>query len=128
MNRGYSTTALKNQLLLAINNIYICALKDHHVGYMSQTICAIFYNLLENYRNITPLELENNNTKMRLNWDTNRPFNCLIKQIEDGQDYAKDGGQTYTTKQHLRIAYTLVFKTRLYFKECKQWNNHPATE
>ena len=25
-------TTLKNQLLLAIDNIYICALKDHHVG------------------------------------------------------------------------------------------------
>ena len=65
---------------------------------------------------------------MRSNWDPNSPFDCLIKQIEDGQDYAEDGGQPYTTEQLLCIAYTLVFKTGLYFKECKQWNNCPAPE
>ena len=65
---------------------------------------------------------------MRSNWDPNSPFDYLIKQIEDGQDYAEDGGQPYTTEQLLHIAYTLVFKTGLYFEECKQWNNCPATE
>ena len=65
---------------------------------------------------------------MRLNWDPNSPFDCLIKQLEDGQDYAEDGGQPYTTEQLLCIAYTLIFKTGLYFEECKQWNNRPATE
>ena len=58
----------------------------------------------------------------------NSLFDCLIKQIEDGQDYTEDGGQPYTTEQLLHIAHTLVFKTGLYFKECKQWYNSPATE
>ena len=94
---------------------------------MNQTIHAILHHLFKNYRNITPLELKDNDTKMRSNWDPNSPFNCLIKQIEDGQDYTEDG-QPYTTKQLLHIAYSLVFKTGLYFEECKQWNNCPATE
>ena len=63
----------------------------------------------------------------RATWDPNSPFDCLIKQVEDGQDYANDGGQPYTTKQLLRIAYTLVFKTGLYFEDCKTWNACPAT-
>ena len=121
-------TALKNQLLSAIDNIYVRALKDHHVGYMNQPIWAILHHLFENYGNITPLELEDNDTKMRSNWDPNSPFDCLIKQIEDGQDYAEDGGQPYTTKQLLCIAYTLVFKTGLCFEECKQCNNRLAPE
>ena len=115
-------------LTTAINNIYIHALNDSHVGYMNQTIHAILHHLFENCRNITHVELKDKNTKMRSNWDPNSPFDCLIKQIEDGQDYAEDGGQSYTTKQLLCIAYTLIFKTRLYFEECKHWNNRPATE
>ena len=95
---------------------------------MNQPICAILHHLFENYGNTTPLELEDNDTKMRSNWDPNSHFDCLIKQIEDGQDYAEDGGQPYTTEQLLCIAYTLIFKTGLYFEECKQWNNCPATE
>ena len=60
-------TALKNQLLLAKDNIYIRALKDHHISYMNQTIRAILNHLLENYGIITPLELKDNDTKMRSN-------------------------------------------------------------
>ena len=115
-------------LLSAIANIYIHARKDRHVGYMNQTIHTILNHLFKNYGNITPLELKDNDTKMRSNWDPDSPFDCLIKQIEDGQDYAEDGGQPYSAEQLLHITYTLIFKTGLYFEECKQWNNCPATE
>ena len=118
--------ALKNQLLSALDDIYIRALKDRHVGYMNQTIRAILQHLFDNYGNITPLELEHNDTKMHATWDPNSPFDYLVKQIKDGQDYADDGGQPYTTEQLLRIAYTLVFKTGLYFEDCKTWNTRPA--
>ena len=50
------------------------------------------------------------------------------EQLEDGQDYADDGGQPYTTDQLLCIAYTLVFKTGLYFEDCKAWNAKPNNE
>ena len=119
-------TALQNQLLTAIDDIYVRALKDRHVGYMNQSIRTILQHLFDNYGNITPLELEDNDTKMRATWDPNSPFDCLIQQIEDGQDYANDGGQSYTAEQLKRIAYTLVFKTGLYFEDCKAWNAHPA--
>ena len=119
-------TTLKNQLLTAIDDIYVCALKDCHVGYMNQSIRTILQHLFDNYGNITPLELEDNDTKMRATWDPNSPFDCLIQQVEDGQDYADDGGQPYTAKQLLHIAYTLVFKTGLYFEDCKAWNARPA--
>ena len=61
-------TALKNQLLSAIDNIYVRALKDCHVGYMNKPNHAILHDLFENYGNITPLELEDNDTKMRSKW------------------------------------------------------------
>ena len=58
-------TALKNQLLSALDDIYIRALKDRHVGYMNQSIRSILQHLFDNYGNITPLELEDNDMKMR---------------------------------------------------------------
>ena len=118
----------KNQLLSAIDDIYIRALKDRHVGYMNQSIRAVLQHLFDNYGSINPLELEDNDTKMRATWDPNSPFNCLVKQIEDGQDYADDGGQPYTAEQLLRIAYTLVFKTGLYFEDCITWNTRPTNQ
>ena len=122
------TTALKNQLLNAVEDIYVRALRDRHVGYMNQSICNLLTHLFENYGNITQLELEDNDTKMRALWDPNSPFDCLVQQLEDGQDYTHDGGQPYTAAQLLRIAYTLVFKTGLYFEDCKAWNAKPNNE
>ena len=119
-------TALKNQLLTTIDDIYVHALKDRHVGYMNQSICTILQHLFDNFGHITPLELEDNDTKMRTTSDPNSPFDCLIQQVQDGQDYADDGGQPYTAEQLLCIAYTLVFKTGLYFEDCKAWNSRPA--
>ena len=119
-------TALKNLLLTTIDDIYVRALKDRHVGYMNQSTRTILHHLFDNYGNITPLELEDNNTKMCATWDPNSPFDCLIQQVEDGRDYTDDGGQPYTAEQLLRIAYTLVFKTGLYFEDYKAWNARPA--
>ena len=116
-------TTLKNQLLSTLDDIYIRTLKDHHVGYMNQSIRSILQHLFDKYGNITPLELEDNDTRMHATWDPNSPFDCLVKHIEDGQDYADDGGQPYTAKQLLCITYTLVFKTGLYFEDCKTWND-----
>ena len=104
------STALKTQLLSAVKEIYIRALCDRHMGYMNQSIHNLLTHLFENYSNITQLELEDNDTKMRSLWDPNSPFDCLVQQLEDGQDYADSGGQPYTTDQLLCIAYTLVFK------------------
>ena len=122
------STALKNQLLSAVDDIYVRALRDRHVGYMNQSICNLLNHLFNNYGNITQLELEDNDTKMRTLWDPNSPFDCLVQQLEDGQDYADDGGQPYTADQLLRIAYTLIFKTGLYFEDCKAWNAKPNNE
>ena len=98
------STTLKNQLLSTVEDIYVRALRDHHVGYMKQSISNLLTHLFENYGNITQLELEDNDTKMRALWDPNSPFDCLVKQLEDGQDYADDSSQPYTADQLLRIA------------------------
>ena len=97
-------TALKNQLLTSIDDIYIRALKDRHVSYMNQSIHTILQHLFDNYVNITPLKLEDSDTKMCATWDPNSPFDCLIQQVEDGLDYADNGGQLYTAEQLLCIA------------------------
>ena len=122
------STALKNQLLSAVDDIYVRALRDRHVGYMNQSIRNLLTHLFNNYGNITQLELEDSDTKIRALWDPNSPFDCLVQQLEDGQDYADDGGQPYTADQLLRIAYTLIFKTGLYFEDCKAWNVKPNNE
>ena len=95
---------------------------------MNQSIRNLLTHLFVNYGIITQLKLEDNDTKMRALWDPNSPFDCLVQHLEDGQDNADDGGQPYTTDQLLHITYTLVFKTGLYFEDCKACNAKPNNE
>ena len=63
------STALKNQLLSAVDDIYVRTLRDRHVGYMNRSIRNLLIHLFNNYGNITQLELEDNDTKIRSLWD-----------------------------------------------------------
>ena len=121
-------TALKNQLLSAIDNIYVHALKDCHGGYMNQTIHAILNHLFENYGNIAPLELEDNDTKMRSNWTPTVPLTVSSSKLKMDKTMPKMV-VNHTPPNNFSTLPTLSSsKTGLYFKECKQWNSHPATE
>ena len=50
----------------------------------------------------------------------------LIEQIESAQEFAQDGGQPYSDQQILTQAYNLVYKTGMFFDDCKDWNKKPT--
>ena len=74
------STALKNQLLCAVEDIYVRALCDRHIGYMNQSIRNLLTHLFENNGNITQLELEDNDTKMHALWDPTALLTALYNK------------------------------------------------
>ena len=53
---------------------------------------------------------------------TNRTYDaCILSPIfpTSPSTFSEDGNQPYTTDQSLRTTYNLIFKTTLYFEECK---------
>ena len=61
-------------------------------------------------------------------YDTNQPFEVIIDQIEDAIHFVSVGEALYTPKQILNTAYKLVFDTRLFQDECKEWRKLPEIE
>ena len=84
--------------------------------------------LFQIYGKITPQALEANDKVIRTNWDPTTPFEMLIDQIESCQEFAQDGNQPYSSRQILTQAYNLVFKTGMFFDDCKEWNRKPPQE
>ena len=80
------------------------------------------------YGKITPLALEANDQVFKKDLDPNTPFKLLIDQIESAQEFAQDGNQPYTPQQILTQAYNLVYKTGMFFDDCKDWINKPAPD
>ena len=118
--------ALKKQLLAAVEDIYICALKQPYVLYGNVTVLQILTHLYSTYARITPGDLEQNNVLMTKSWDPNLPIEFLFKQIEDATAYADHGGAPLSPVQVVNKAYTLIYKTGLFPDDCKEWQRLAA--
>jgi hypothetical protein len=59
--------------------------------------------LFNAYGNITPLQLDDNDTMMKEQWDPSTPIIYLFSRIQDGVDKADAGNSPYTVNQVFAI-------------------------
>ena len=116
-----TTTAIKNQILHVIEPAPF------------MTITSVLSIKLPTTS--SPISSPTMTTSPPLSWKTpttecDAPEHSLIQQIKDCQEYAEDAHQSCTIKQLIHIGYNLifVFKTSLYFNDCKKWTAHPANK
>ena len=113
--------ALRNQLIDAIEPIYLRSQRNRHTGFAGTNARDLITYLIATYGLISPIDLKRNNDQLNEAWEPNTPFEQLIDQVEEAVDYADAGGQPYTTGQVINAAYTLVFNTGMFFEDCKYW-------
>jgi hypothetical protein len=122
------SAALKKQLTGSIDPVYLRARQDRNTGFANITIRDLVAYCIRTYGKISPADLTSNEAAIKQAWDADTPFELIIDQIEDCQDFAEDGLQPFTDRQIINTAYTLVFNTGAYFDECKAWNIKPPVE
>ena len=71
--------ALKQQLLGAVEDIYIRSLKYKYVGYRNLTCLEVIDHLKAKYYKITPADLKINTARMNAPHNNNEPFESIIK-------------------------------------------------
>ena len=120
--------ALRIQILNAVDEIYLRAIKHRHTGFSTVKARDLLSHMFTHYGKITPQALVANNKLFTQDWDPTTPFETLIDQIESAQEFALDGGQPYSNRQILTNAYHLVYQTGLYFEDCKRWMEKPPQE
>ena len=114
--------ALVKQLTSAIDRVYLAEIRNPHTGYNNTTLRQILAHLFTNYGSISPQDLLDNENRMKTPWNPSTPFETLLQQVDDAQEYADAGGQPFTAAQLLTTALSLVFNTGLFFDDCKTWN------
>ena len=120
--------ALRKQILSTVDEIYLRAIKQPHTGFSSVPARDMLLYLFRVYGTITPQALADNDRLFRQDWDPTTPFETLIDQIETAQEFATDGLQPYSGQQILTQAYNLVYKTGLFFDDCKEWLKKPPAD
>lgn len=74
--------ALKNQLVNAIDDLYLenlCSCVTGHTSFTTLTMLCHLHNL---YAQLTPAELDANDQTMKAPYDANLFFKKIVKQIE----------------------------------------------
>jgi hypothetical protein len=117
--------ALKQQLIRAVDRLYIRTLQHRHTGFANVTTRQLIQHLLNTYGNITPTELAHNDIKFRTAYKPAQPIEALFSQPEDAMDYTDAGGNPYTAARVVTNAYSIMFSTGLFPEACREWRRQP---
>ena len=117
---------LKQQLLGAVEDIYVRSLKEKYVGYRNLTCLEVIDHLKMNYYKITPAELKLNTVQMNVTHNINDPFESIIEKIETDVDFVDAGKITYTPEKVVTTAYDPIFAMGYFTDVCCQWRQKPA--
>ena len=116
-------TALRNQVLNAVDDKFISALKESIVSYTRLAPLDIISHLKKEYGEITESDLTNNDTKMQEPWDPSTPIEDLYERLEKGQRYARAAGEDIADATIVRYGYTAISATGLFATACEAWTN-----
>ena len=120
--------ALKQQLLGCVNNMFVNALSDTHVGYANVSTLDLLTHLYTAYAKIMDGDLEENKETMGAAYDVNLPIEKLFKRIEDGVQFAAVGNTPFTAAQVVSIAFCIIQNIGMFTDDCKIWKRLPAIQ
>lgn len=113
--------ALRKQLLEAVDERYVRALKDRVHRYDHCTVYEIVAHLKKRYGKIAKAALKANTDRMQAHWDPATDIDILYEQIEKGRDYAEAGGAPFNPVQIVNMAYNMVEQTGRFENACREW-------
>jgi hypothetical protein len=101
--------AIKQQIVRANKNpIFLKPIENHITGFSQVTACAMLQYLCNAYGNITPQQLDVNDTMMKEQWDPSTPIIYLFSEIQNVVDKADAGNAPYTVNQVLECVQSCV--------------------
>ena len=128
--KQYNATdrALKQQLLGCVDDMFVNALSDTHIGYANVSTLDLLTHLYTAYAKITDGNLEDKKETMGAAYDVNLPIKTLFKRIEDDVQFAAAGNTPFTAAQVVSIAFRIIQKTGMFTDDCKIWKRLPAIQ
>ena len=106
--------ALKSLLIAVVNKTFIRSLQYKCTGYVNITTKEMLAHLYLAYAKIYDGDLEDNDKRMRADYDVNQPMENPYRKIDDAIDIATTANNLYSAFQVVTAAYILVFKTAMF--------------
>lgn len=95
-------TAIKKQIIHAVENTYISALENEHTGYHAVTAKDMIDHLFATCGHISNDAIEDNDKKFENPFDIDEPIENLWTRVKQCIQFAEQGQTPYTAEQILR--------------------------
>ena len=100
--------ALKNQLVNAIDDIYIKDLPDRVTVFATRSVREILQYLYQTYGSVTPAQLTANDERFRPPYDGSTELEAYFKGIDDCLFMADKANQPYSEGQTLIVVSSAI--------------------
>jgi hypothetical protein len=127
-NNANMDSALKTQIIDAIEDTYLCELRNKYTGYLGVTARDLIGHLLDRYGKTTPADIAVCKQRINEPIDASQPIDVYFQKIDDCIQYADDGQVAFTTGQILQTAYHAISTSGFYNDACKEWRKKPPAD
>ena len=121
-------SALKQQIIGSVNGMFLRTLSHRITGFANVTTRQMLTHLYQACGRLNPLNIQENDSRMKTQYDPSQPIEAFIDQIEDGVALADAAATAYTPAQIIAIAYNLMFATGMFPEACREWRRRPTAE
>ena len=84
--------------------------------------------LYADYGRLIPANLQANDTRMRTQYNSNKPIETIFVQVKDAVTLAAAVQAPYSNSHIVAISYTLIFNTGLFTDTCRDLWQRPVNE
>jgi hypothetical protein len=113
--------ALRKQLVAAVDDAYIIALKHDRSMYNAVPLDQMLAHLYSEYGEISHEDFKHNESKFNEPWDRAEPIELIVSRWNKCIKLAAAAGKPYTNEQIMEKTYTIVYDCGLYYEELKDW-------
>ena len=118
--------ALKQLLIGAVDDMFINAVSDAHVGYANVTTLELLTHLYSTYGRITDADLRRNQEIMSEDLDVNLPIESFFKRVEECVAFAAAGETPFTAAQVVSSAFHTIQRSGMFTDDVREWRRRPA--
>ena len=119
---------VKKKIVEAVIKTFLAGVFDRNRGFAHLRMKDIITHLFTEYEQVENQDLVGNFSKLSEPWDANRPFQELVQQVQEIQEFANDGGGTIADEDIVNTIYTLVYDTGMFYYDCDKWDNKQRDE
>jgi len=123
-----TANALKQQLLAAIDSMYICSLQDPMYGYARVTVHDILEHLDNTYGALDQVELNKNMQTLEEPWEPTESMEPLWHRAVVAQQVAQAGADPITPATLLRKFHQVLTNTGVFTLDLRDWDKKPDAD